>query len=370
MEELILSKIDELKDQMIQDIIQMVQIKSVESEASLDAPYGQGVKEALNQALMMSQRLGFKTKNVDNHMGYAYLGESDEYICAIGHLDVVPEGEGWKYPPYGGNIDQGMIYGRGVLDNKGPIMTCLYALKALKDLNIPMKHQVRIIFGCDEETGFEDLKYYLNHEKPPYLGFTPDCKYPVVYAERGRLGLRILAPLDKLDAFFEMVNTYFLNKKNNGETLGIDYKDDEFGMLEIRQYALHYEENQACFDFAISYPASVQAEDLIDKIKEKIHFDIKITGHYLPVYFPKESKLVKTLQKAYEYVTDLDGTPVTTTGGTYAKLMPNIVPFGPSFPGQKGIGHLPNEWMKIDDLITNAKIYALSLYYLNREEES
>ena len=77
---------------------------------------------------------------------------------------------------------------------------------------------------------------------------------------------------------------------------------------------------------------------------------------------------MRSLQKAYEEVTGKDGTPVTTTGGTYAKLMPNIVPFGPSFPGQKGIAHLPNEWMKIEDIIANAKIYALSFYYLNAKK--
>ena len=71
-----------------------------------------------------------------------------------------------------------------------------------------------------------------------------------------------------------------------------------------------------------------------------------------------------TLRYTYEQVTGKDGSPVTTTGGTYAKLMPNIVPFGPSFPGQKGIGHQPNEWMAESDILTNAKIYALSLYYL------
>ena len=84
----------------------------------------------------------------------------------------------------------------------------------------------------------------------------------------------------------------------------------------------------------------------------------------VPVKFEKDCPMVSLLSKAYEQITQLDGTPVTTTGGTYAKLMPHIVPFGPSFPGQKGIGHQPNEWMKIEDLNTNAKIYALGIYYL------
>ena len=64
----------------------------------------------------------------------------------------------------------------------------------------------------------------------------------------------------------------------------------------------------------------------------------------------------------------MDGTPVTTTGGTYAKIMPNIVPFGPSFPGQKGIGLNPNDWMDRSDLILNEKIYALSIVRLANGE--
>ena len=90
----------------------------------------------------------------------------------------------------------------------------------------------------------------------------------------------------------------------------------------------------------------------------------QVLSNYDPVLFDKDSDMVRLLGDTYEEVTGLDGTPVTTTGGTYAKMMPGIVPFGPSFPGQKGIGHQPNEWMKIEDLKTNAKIYALALYRL------
>ena len=99
-----------------------------------------------------------------------------------------------------------MIYSRGVLDNKGPIFSCLYALYALKELGIVPDRQVRIIFGCDEETGFEDLKYYLSKEKPPVMGFTPDCKYPVVYAERGRALVEIAPP--SMDRFYTLTVSY------------------------------------------------------------------------------------------------------------------------------------------------------------------
>lgn len=364
MEDIILSKIDEIADQMIANIIDIVKIDSVESEALVDAPFGKGVKAALDATLTLANNLGFKTTNVDNYMGYASYGKSDDYICAVGHLDVVPVGTGWKEPPFSGYVKDGVIYSRGILDNKGPILSCLFALYALKELKIELNHEVRIIFGCDEESGFEDLKYYLTKERPPLMGFTPDCKYPVVYGERGRAVVKISGKKDKLDAFFSLVNEYILNAKSNGERFNIDFKDDEFGLLEVRNYKLNLDENPSV-QFSVSYPANVEVETIINNIKTAVKgFEVTLEGNYNPVKFEKDCKLVKTLVHTYEKVTGTDGTPVTTTGGTYAKLMPNIVPFGPSFPGQKGIGHQPNEWMTIEDLITNAKIYALSLYNL------
>lgn len=366
MEEKLLNKIDELKEQMLSDMIDIVQIDSVESECQENAPFGIGVKNALDKALAISQKLGFTTTNIDDYIGYASTGQQEDYICAIGHLDVVPVGTGWKYPPFSGKIENGKIYARGILDNKGPIMACLYALYALKECGVKFNHEFRIIFGCDEETGFKDLEYYLTKEKPPIMGFTPDCKYPVVYGERGRLVVKISSEISQLQAFFDYLNTYFMNANPNGDRLGINYRDDEFGMLEMRGYHLEYHESEVSFKVTLSYPASITHESLLNKIKETaISFKVENVGHYYPVKFEKDSTMVKALQAAYETVTHLDGTPVTTTGGTYAKALKNIVPFGPSFPGQKGIGHQPNEWMNIEDLITNAKIYALAFYNLN-----
>ena len=110
-------------------------------------------------------------------------------------------------------------------------------------------------------------------------------------------------------------------------------------------------------------------KDVLDEIKASFpnSIDIEVISNFNPVYFDKESNLVKKFQLAYERVTSLDGTPVTTNGGTYAKVMPNIVPFGPSFPGQKGIAHNPDEYMDIEDIILNAKIFANAIYELAKE---
>ncbi|MGL5245816.1 MAG: Sapep family Mn(2+)-dependent dipeptidase [Sarcina sp.] len=368
MESRILNEIDNMSKDMIEGIIDIVKIDSVKSCASLNAPFGVGIKETLEKTLELAASLGFKTKNIDNYIGYASYGQGEQYVCAIGHLDVVPVGVGWKQPPFSGYVENGIIYSRGILDNKGPIISCLFALYALKRLGLNLKHEVRVIFGCDEESGFEDLRYYLTKEKPPIMGFTPDCKYPVVYGERGRAVIEIKGKKNQMGEFFNFINEFILNAKSNGETFNIDVTDKEFGTVEVRNYKVIYEDSPSVH-FSVSYPAVITKDEILDKIKKAVSpFEVNCIKNFNPVKFQKDCFLVHTLKETYEKVTALDGTPVTTTGGTYAKLMPNIVPFGPSFPGQKGIGHNPNEWMSIKDLITNAKIYALSLYHLSKGE--
>lgn len=366
----LLNYIDDKRDQMIEHVRKLVRIDSVEREAREGAPFGPGVKEALELALAIGRELGFETMNLDGYIGYASYGRGEDYVCAIGHVDVVPVGEGWKNSPFSGHMEDGIIYSRGVLDNKGPVMACLYGLAAVKALGLSLKHPVRIIFGCDEETGFEDLAYYLSKEKPPVYGFTPDCKYPVVYSERGRAVVRILGTRDCLETFLEFVNNYFIGASNTGDRLGIDYYHEEYGMMEMRGYRLVSGGNAdsgVSFYATLCYPGGITIQEIMKPIVKKAEscgLKAELIQNYAPVVFAKDTPMVKAMQDSYERVTGMDGTPVTTTGGTYAKALPGIIPFGPSFPGQKGISHNPNEWMSVDDLVTNAKIYALALYRL------
>lgn len=371
----ILDCVDRLKDRFITSVLELVRIDSVEREACEGAPFGPGVKQALECALDISGQLGFDTVNLDHYIGYAQYGRGEDYVCAIGHVDVVPAGEGWKQPPFSGYMENGVICSRGVLDNKGPVMACLYGLAAIKEAGLVLKNPVRIIFGCDEESGFEDLKYYLAKERSPLYGFTPDCKYPVVYSERGRAVVRITGSLEQLELFFDFVNKYFMGARNTGDRLGIDFCHKEYGMMEMRGYKLNVvqdsprDEKHAAFDVTLSYPGGVTIDEIMKRIQDKTGAEglkAQLIQNFDPVVFPKDTPMVKAMQESYELVTGLDGAPVTTTGGTYAKAMPGIVPFGPSFPGQKGISHNPNEWMSVEDLMTNAKIYALALYRLGQ----
>lgn len=178
-------KVLEMKDEIIQAVKKSVMIKSVKSEKKDNMPFGEGVQKVLENALDLSEKLGFKTVNLDNMIGYAEYGEGDEMVAVLGHLDVVPEGDGWTYPPYGGEIHDGKLYGRGALDDKGPTIGALFALKAIKDLGLPLKRRVRIIFGTNEESGSKGVKYYVKRDEIPVAGFTPDADYPIINAEKG-----------------------------------------------------------------------------------------------------------------------------------------------------------------------------------------
>jgi succinyl-diaminopimelate desuccinylase len=182
-------KVISMKDEIISSVQDSIRIKSVHGEAKEDMPFGEGVHKALEHCLNLSESLGFKTVNVDNYVGYAEYGQGDEMVAVLGHLDVVPEGDGWMYPPYAAEIHDGKIFGRGAIDDKGPTIGALYALKAIKDLNLPLNRRVRVFFGLNEESGSKCVKHYVdNGGELPVCGFTPDAEYPIINGEKGIVG--------------------------------------------------------------------------------------------------------------------------------------------------------------------------------------
>lgn len=364
--EQIFAKIDELKDQMIEDICTMVQIDSQRSEAKDGMPFGEGVNNALLKALEICEREGLKTKNVDGYMGYGQFGEGEEYIGVMGHLDVVEIGDGWKYPAFSATIADNRIWGRGALDNKGPLFAAFYGMLALKKLGVEPNLPIRVIFGTNEETGMEDCRYYLAHEKAPLMGFTPDNKFPAIYGERGRAVVRVTGPKELA---FPFMNEYFMNAKANGDRLGINVKDEHFGEMIIRGKTLVMDGEDVGIQFSLSYP-SCDINAIVEQIKTKAEgMKVELVSDNGVVLHDRNCWLVQTMTDAYEEAMGKRVEPTTTTGGTYAHVCQTIIPYGPSFPGQVGIAHQPNEWMDIDDLVTCAKVYAYSLYRLCQMEK-
>ena len=167
------------------DLKAIVDVKSIASEPDGGMPYGKGVQRALETALELGRREGFKAVNVDNRIGYLHFGDEERFIGMIAHIDVVPEGEGWDTDPFGMVEREGYLLGRGVQDNKGAFVLCLYAMKYIKEKNLPLTYGMRLLIGCDEEVGMSDVRYYLAHEKAPVFTFVPDSEFPVGHGEKG-----------------------------------------------------------------------------------------------------------------------------------------------------------------------------------------
>ena len=180
------------KTEFIENLQGLIKIPSVHSESSVpNEPFGSNTVKALEYVLDLGKKLGFKTKNIDGYCGYIEFGEGTELIGIVGHLDVVPEGENWTYPPFDARIEDNKIYGRGAIDDKGPVMASLYAMKSVMDYcsenNISINKRVRLILGLNEERDWKCINYYKEHEEIPSIGFSPDADFPCIYAEKGLL---------------------------------------------------------------------------------------------------------------------------------------------------------------------------------------
>ncbi|MGL6186811.1 MAG: dipeptidase PepV [Clostridium chrysemydis] len=458
---LINKKIDELKNEIIKTTIDLVKVKSVAKETEGEFPYGKDVAELLKLTLEKCEELGFKTKNLDNYVGYAEIGEGEDYVVALGHLDVVPEGEGWKFPPYSGEISDGYIYGRGTADDKGPIVAALYGAKAIKDLGLKLNKRIRIVFGTSEEIGGSDIHHYLKYEKAPVFGFTPDAEFPIINGEKGIIDFDLVKDVDTskeenvieyfkggsavnvvpnfaeckiitndLDNIENVLNkfnqsndrkveftksentivitakgknahgstpelgenaimTLFKSLENinfgketndfikfvnenigyelNGEKFGVGLIDEVSGKLTLNVGIVDFNKDKLEIKINLRYPVTKKYDDVMDVVIDKAKGEnIGVFGisHDAPLYFSKDSELVKKLQKVYSEQTGKEAELISIGGGTYAKEIPNTVAFGPLFPGEPECIHMPNEKISIENLIDCAKIYGNALYEL------
>lgn len=186
-----------LKDheaEMTEDICSLVRIPSVEGEASEAYPFGEACFRAMEKALEIADRCGLKTELNGRVVGRAALrpGKVDFGIWA--HTDVVPADGVWDTDPFVPVLKDGRIYGRGATDNKGQLTAVLYALRALKELGIPVKHNVAVFAGTNEETGMEDVREWLQHNEEPFFNLSPDADYGIGYAEKGSMRFYLDAP--------------------------------------------------------------------------------------------------------------------------------------------------------------------------------
>ncbi|MFC4598296.1 dipeptidase PepV [Cohnella hongkongensis] len=198
------------QNSLLRDLSSLLAIPSVKNEAAVGpgAPLGVESARALKRMLGLAEREGLRIANIEGIVGYAdYDGRRsaaeetvgadrpDDYIAVLSHVDVVPASGEWTTPPFEAAVRNGRLYARGALDDKGPTMAAFYGLLIVKELGLPLRHRVRLIFGTDEETGMSCMDAYNRLERPPLAGFTPDADFPIVHAEKGQVNTRMTLKL-------------------------------------------------------------------------------------------------------------------------------------------------------------------------------
>ena len=208
--------IEENKNNIIDTLSNLISYKSVSVETNdPEKPFGEECKKALDYILELGKKMGFRTKNIDGYCGYIEFGEGEELVGIVGHLDVVPANikDGWISDPFKLDIRDDKIFGRGSIDDKGPVVASLYAMKYVAD-NMKINKRIRLILGLNEETGWKCINHYKEVEEIPTIGFSPDANFPAIYAEKGILSLEISNK-------FEFDKFEILDIDTNGNALNV-----------------------------------------------------------------------------------------------------------------------------------------------------
>ena len=296
-------RIESYQPQMIEALKELVKYKSVRGDAKPGAPYGEENAKCLERALGMARELGFKTCNMDGYVGWAEYGEGDEMIAVAAHLDVVAGGDGWTVcDPFEPVVKDGKMFGRGTMDNKGPAVIAMYALKTLADSGFEPKRRIRLIFGCDEENGSSCMKYYCeNGGELPVAGFTPDASFPLIQGEKGYMKLI-------LEKTFAQSEGWKLLSMEGGAAANVvpQYAkaevlaDGHVKVIESDGVSAHASKpelgenaiSKLCMEL-VKLPLAKEAKEALDFINEKI--GMETTGKALGVNFSDKPSGAVTL---------------------------------------------------------------------------
>lgn len=183
---------------MLNDLKELIAIDSVLGEAQDGAPFGPGPRAALDWFLGKAAAYGLNTGELDGYCGWAEYGDGATAIGILCHADIVPATpKGWTNDPFNMTILDGKVYGRGVADDKGPLVAALHILKDMKEQGIKLDHRIRLIVGCNEETGSLCLKHYRKHGEIPVCSLVPDADFPCINSEKGIMHLTAKVSADE-----------------------------------------------------------------------------------------------------------------------------------------------------------------------------
>ena len=413
--------IDEIKKK----ISQIVRFPSYQQPAENGMPFGEPAAEALKYFLSLAKNMGFETHNYDNYAGEVIYGEGEEF-AVLAHLDVVPAGSGWTREPFGGEIDNeaGRIWGRGTMDDKGPAIIMLYCLKALKDEDFVPSRKIKLIVGCNEETGWACIDHYNKVAHMPDEGISPDADFPVIYAEKGILHVKftftvkgkfaelkggeranMVCDLCTVSAdasygnpadyglFLEGGKVVSRGKSAHGSTpseglnaiepilrylkldgmaellfnvqFGLKGLKDETGELTFSPDMIKSCGDEVNVTCDIRYPATMTEEQILSKISG-YGIPYKIEHSQAPLYGDKDGFLVKTLCDVYNEVCGTNAQPIAIGGGTYARALKHGAAFGPEEAGEESTIHQADEYITFEKIEKCFKLYKLALERLTK----
>ena len=207
--------IESKKEEMLSSLKTLISFPSISIENNdPKMPFGKACNDALEYILKLGKELGFRVKNIDGYCGYIEFGEGEEIVGIIGHLDVVPADDNWTYSPFNASIKDDKLYGRGAIDDKGPVISALYAMKAVLDTT-KVNKRVRLILGLNEEKDWKCIKYYKEHEELPTIGFSPDADFPCIYAEKGILTFYLIQEYNSIISENEPIKIINIDTNKN-----------------------------------------------------------------------------------------------------------------------------------------------------------
>ncbi len=400
----------------------LVSFRTVEGSPEEDAPFGGEIRRALRYVLDLGESMGFETVNYDNYLGEIAWGEGEE-LGVIGHIDVVPEGDGWHTPPYEMTYFDDRVAGRGVTDDKGPTLICLYAMKSLKDAGVRPRRRVRFFIGCNEETGWKDIAYFTASHRFPRFGFSPDGEFPVVYAEKGPNKLEFVfsyrgrftdlkggvapnavcayatvnGPVDEAllkkhglthrGTLIESVGqsahgsmpelgrnaihpivSYMLEMGEPVQPL-LDLFEDRAEISKQGNFTGHatispniVSQDASSIRLTVDFrvPAMMKAEDFFPRF-DTLGIPYTCFKSRDPLYVPQDSEIVVKLLAAYNEVMGTNEAPVSQCGGTFASVFEQGVAFGPEFKGENCHIHEPDEILTYRNVDIMYRIYRRAL---------
>ena len=383
-------EIENVRENLAKDVIRLVNIKSVKGAPQPGAPFGYGPKKVLDTVLEMGCGEGFYPTDYEVGVVSLSLKEGRPDLGIWLHGDVVPEGEGWNYPPYDATPYKGCIIGRGATDNKGQLCAIFHLLKIFKKLEIPLNYNPALYVGSNEETGMEDVQAFLKQYEPPRLSLVPDSSFPVGYGGKGAVnvtlksklpvtGLEITAGQAQspgkavahvygksivthspprhgarpdpngnmitmlMDRLLEEnlaapqdrpVLSFFkqLSLDIHGTALGIDVDPGPMSRLTLFCHRIETVEGCVQMTINIRYPASITAEEIVSCLRQAAEQNgaevALVKKGVSPYLLDKDLPVIQTLNAIANQITGQDKTPYTLGGGTYAHRLPNALAFG------------------------------------------